>query len=149
MLCVYVRTHAHDVVSCRYVVGTGGTGAVETFATLGVAYATAILCGAFAYRVPREGWAPAGWTPPTSTSTGSYGGSGSGSGSGSGRGANEDAPSVHIDQALKTPQFYLLWTCLFANVSAGLGVLAVAKTLMGDIFGAAMPTVVDGAFCAS
>jgi len=26
---------------------------------------------------------------------------------------------VHIDQALKTPQFYLLWLVLFLNVTTG------------------------------
>ncbi len=126
-----------------YAVGTGSTGAAETFVTLGVAYASAILCGAFAYRVPREGWVPAGWTPPVAPGDGDKQ-----KAAGTPAGPTY-TPSVHIDEALRTPQFYLLWTCLFANVSAGLGVLAVAKTMMGDIFGAAMPTIVDGAFCAS
>ena len=43
----------------------------------------------------------------------------------------------------------MLWTCLFCNVSAGIGVLAVAKTMMGDIFGSTMPHVVDASFAAS
>ena len=47
-----------------YVVGTGGTGAVETFLTLGGVYSATILAAAFAYRVPRAGWAPEGWSPP-------------------------------------------------------------------------------------
>jgi len=57
--------------------------------------------------------------------------------------------NVHIDEALRTPQFYLLWMCLFTNVSAGIGILAVAKTMVSDIFGSSLPHVVDGAFAAS
>jgi MFS family permease len=56
---------------------------------------------------------------------------------------------VHIDQALKTPQFYQLWTCLFCNVTAGIGVIGVAKTMVTDIFGSTMPGTVDAAFAAS
>ena len=56
---------------------------------------------------------------------------------------------IDIDQSLKTPQFYLLWTNLFCNVSAGIGVLGVAKTMMGDIFSTSMPSIVDTAFAAT
>ena len=42
--------------------------------------------------------------------------------------------NVHIDQALKTPQFYFLWVVLCFNVTAGIGVIGVAKTMMIEIF---------------
>ncbi|OSQ35555.1 OFA family MFS transporter [Thalassospira mesophila] len=117
-----------------YVVGTGNTGAASTFFTLGVAYFIVMIIASFSYRVPREGWLPAGWTPPT-----------------------EDAASkrmithknVHIDQALKTPQFYLLWIVLCFNVTAGIGVIGVAKTMMSEIFGSTLPLVVNSAFAAT
>jgi len=32
---------------------------------------------------------------------------------------------VHIDQSLKTPQFYLLWSNLFCNVTAGIAVIGL------------------------
>ena len=38
--------------------------------------------------------------------------------------------NVHINQAIKTPQFYQLWIVLCFNVSAGIGVIGVAKTMM-------------------
>jgi hypothetical protein len=56
---------------------------------------------------------------------------------------------VHIDEALKTPQFYQLWIVLCLNVTAGIGVLSVAATMMTEIFGTALPGVVDGAFAAT
>jgi hypothetical protein len=57
--------------------------------------------------------------------------------------------NVHIDQALKTRQFYLLWIVLCFNVTAGIGVLGVAKTMMTEIFGSTLPHIVDGAFAAT
>ena len=46
-----------------YVVGTGATGAAQTFLTLGVVYFVVMILAAFQYRVPAEGWKPVGWTP--------------------------------------------------------------------------------------
>ena len=45
--------------------------------------------------------------------------------------------NVHSNQAIKTPQFYQLWIVLCFNVSAGIGVIGVAKTMMSEIFGSA------------
>ena len=55
---------------------------------------------------------------------------------------------VHIDQALKTRQFYQLWIVLCLNVTAGIGVLGVAGTMIAEIFHSALPEIVDGAFIA-
>ncbi|MCM2293384.1 OFA family MFS transporter [Allorhizobium sp. BGMRC 0089] len=117
-----------------YVAGTGNTGAAMTFFTLGIAYFIVMMIAAFSYRVPREGWKPAGWTPPTADAA-----------------AKRMITSRHvdIDQALKTPQFYLLWIVLCFNVTAGIGVLSVAKTMMTEIFGTTLPLVVDSAFAAT
>jgi MFS family permease len=56
---------------------------------------------------------------------------------------------VHVDEALKTPQFYQLWIVLCFNVTAGIGVLSVARTMMSEIFGTTLPGIVDGAFAAT
>lgn len=117
-----------------YAAGTGNTGAAGTFFTLGIVYFVVMIIAAFSYRVPREGWLPAGWTPPS----------------------QEHASrrmithrDVHIDQALKTPQFYLLWVMLCFNVTAGIGVIGVAKTMMTEIFGTTLPWVVNSGFAAT
>lgn len=110
-----------------YVVGSGSVGAAETFFTLGAIYFIVMICAAFGYRVPREGWKPEGWEPPPEDK----------------QHAMVSQHSVHIDEALKTPQFYQLWIVLCFNVTAGIGVLAVAKTMMIDIFGTTLPDYKD------
>ncbi|WP_338853613.1 OFA family MFS transporter [Alteromonas macleodii] len=102
-----------------YVVGTGETGAASTFLTLGIAYFIVMMFASFQYRVPKEGWKPDGWQPkPEASSKGMV-----------------SRNHVHIDQALKTPQFWLLWIVLCFNVTAGIGVIGVAKTMINEIFG--------------
>jgi hypothetical protein len=54
-----------------------------------------------------------------------------------------------VDEALKTPQFYLLWIVLCFNVTAGIGVLGVARTMMDEIFGTTLPEIVDAGFAAT
>ena len=43
-----------------YVSGTGGTGAAETFFTLGIVYFIIMIIAAFSFRLPAEGWRPKG-----------------------------------------------------------------------------------------
>ena len=42
--------------------------------------------------------------------------------------------SVTRNDAIQTPQFYLLWGILFINVTAGIGILAQASPMMQDMF---------------
>lgn len=116
-----------------FVAGTGSTGVAATFFTLGIAYFVIMVLAALAYRVPRRGWKPAGWNPESAVQSGKM----------------ISANHVHIDQALKTPQFYLLWIVLCFNVTAGIGVLSVAKTMMGEIFGGGLPGIVTANFAAT
>lgn len=114
-----------------YVVGTGNTGAAQTFLTLGVVYFIVMVIAAFMYRVPAPGWKPAGWEPKPVAS------------------GLITQNNVHIDQALKTPQFWQMWIMLCFNVTAGIGVIGVAKTMMSEIFGTTMPLVVTAAFAST
>ncbi len=116
-----------------YVVGTGTVGVAEAFFTLGAIYFVIMMCAAFGYRVPREGWKPEGWQPPPEDE----------------QHAMVSQHSVHIDEALKTPQFYQLWIVLCFNVTAGIGVLAVAKTMINEIFGSSLPDIVDFGFAST
>ncbi len=117
-----------------YQVGTGTVGVAETFFTLGAVYFVIMMCAAFAYRVPAADWKPEGWEPPEE---------------GEHHGKMITLHHVHIDQALKTPQFYQLWVVLCFNVTAGIGVLAVAKTMISEIFSSSLPEVVDLEFAAT
>ena len=116
-----------------YVVGTGTVGVAEAFFTLGAIYFVIMLCAAFGYRVPSKGWKPKEWEPPTEDTQHEM----------------ISQHSVHIDEALKTPQFYQLWVVLCFNVTAGIGVLAVAKTMMNEIFGSTLPNIVDFGFAST
>lgn len=117
-----------------YLVGSGTVGAAETFFSLGAIYFVVMMIAAFSYRIPAPGWQPKGWQAADTE-------------------ANQksmiSSHDVDIDQALKTPQFYQLWIMLCFNVTAGIGVLAVAKTMMSEIFGTTLPGLVDIEFAAT
>jgi MFS family permease len=117
-----------------YVVGTGSAGVAQTFLTIGLIYFTVMMIAAFSYRIPAPGWTPAGWTPPDAAHRAKR---------------MISANDVHIDRALVTPQFWQLWIVLCFNVTAGIGVLSVARTMITEIFGTNLPTIVDGAFAAT
>ena len=117
-----------------YLVSTGSVGVAQTFFTMGVIYFVIMMIAAFSYRLPAEGWRPAGWTPPDEAHA---------------QKKMMTQNHVDIDQALKTRQFYQLWIVLCFNVTAGIGVLGVAKTMMTEIFGTTLPGIVDGAFAAT
>ena len=116
-----------------YLVGTGNVGVAEAFFALGAIYFVIMMCAAFGYRVPREGWKHEGWEPPSEDKQKSM----------------ITQHHVHIDEALKTRQFYQLWVVLCFNVTAGIGVLGVAKTMMSEIFGTTLPDIADAAFAST
>ena len=117
-----------------YLLGTGSSGAWQTFLTIGLIYFVIMLIAALGFRIPDKNWAPEGWTPPSKEVT---------------EKKMMTDGAVDIDQALKTPQFYQLWIVLCFNVTAGIGVIGVAKTMMSEIFGSTLPNIVDGAFAAT
>jgi len=91
-------------------------GVWQTFATMGVIYFVFMMIGAFAYRVSPTGWQPEGWTPPTKAN------------------AMISTNNVHLRDAHKTPQFWLIWWVLCLNVSAGIGVIGMASPMLQEIF---------------
>jgi MFS family permease len=91
-------------------------GVWETFATMGVIYFIFMMIGAFAYRVTPAGWQPDGWTPPSE------------------KNSMISEHNVHLDNAHKTPQFWLIWWVLCLNVSAGIGVIGMASPMLQEIF---------------
>lgn len=92
-------------------------GVWQTLLSLAALYCVFMLAGAFGYRVPPPGWAPAGWTPPEHRD-------------GEGAGFN-----VHLRDAHRTPQFWLLWLVLLLNVSASIGIIGIASPMLQEIFG--------------
>jgi MFS family permease len=91
-------------------------GVWETFTTMGVIYFVFMMIGAFAYRVSPVGWQPEGWTAPAKAN------------------AMISTNNVHLNDAHKTPQFWLIWGVLCLNVSAGIGVIGMASPMLQEIF---------------
>ncbi|OKO82480.1 OFA family MFS transporter [Bradyrhizobium sp. AS23.2] len=91
-------------------------GVWQSFVVMGVVYFVFMTIGAFAYRVTPVGWKPDGWTPPSEKKT------------------MISEHHVHLDNAHKTPQFWLIWWVLCLNVSAGIGVIGMASPMLQEIF---------------
>ena len=94
---------------------TGASGALMTMAGI---YTLFILFGALIVRVPAPDWKPEGFEHATVSTNKMI-----------------TTASVAVDTAWKTPQFWLLWTVLCMNVSAGIGVLGRAADMCQDMFG--------------
>jgi MFS family permease len=103
----------------KYYATATSVGVWETFVTMAVIYFVFMIIGALAYRVPPTGWKPAGWTPPASAAANTM----------------ITTRHVHLKNAHKTPQFWLLWGILMLNVSAGIGVIGMASPMLQEIFG--------------
>ncbi len=91
-------------------------GVASTFLILGAGYLVFMMVGAILVRVPPLGWAPEGWTPPAQPKK---------------LVTNND---VYVYDALKTPQFWLIWWVLCLNVTAGIGVLGQASAMSQEMF---------------
>jgi len=92
----------------------GSTGVAETFVTLGVAYLICMLFGVWSIRIPPEGWRPKGTTTDTPLVSATVG--------------------LNADEAIRKPQFYLLFAVLMLNVTAGIGVLGQASVMIQEMF---------------
>ena len=56
---------------------------------------------------------------------------------------------VHLRDAHKTPQFWLMWACSCLNVRAGIGVIGMASPMLQEIFGGALIGLPDVGFDAA
>jgi MFS family permease len=92
-------------------------GVAMSFFVHGVVYAVFMSVGWILVRVPPDGWTPAGWHP-TEAKTGSL----------------ITTANVSANNAIRTPQFWLLWVVLCFNVTAGIGILERASPIFQDYF---------------
>jgi MFS family permease len=105
-------------------------GVWQTFVTMAAIYFLFMMAGAFGYRVPPAGWRPEGWTPPSTSNSMITSG------------------NVHLKDAHKTPQFWLIWWVLCLNVSAGIGVIGMASPMLQEVFGGSLLGKPDLGFAA-
>ncbi len=91
-------------------------GIAPTFLALSLLYLVVMMFGVLSVRVPA-----ADWTPSASITrrTGK---------------AYAAAAGKTVSEAVRTPQFWLLWTMLCLNVTAGIGVLGQASAMIQEMF---------------
>ncbi|MFD1720719.1 OFA family MFS transporter [Amnibacterium endophyticum] len=96
--------------------GTGPGGLTATFAMLALTYTVLMALGVVLVRVPSPEW-----RPPTRVARAE---------------TRERAPGPDrtANQAIRTPQFWLLWVVLAFNVTAGIGILERAAPIFSDFF---------------
>jgi MFS family permease len=90
-------------------------GVWQAFIVLAAGYFIYMIAGSFGYRLPAAGWKPQGWEPKTHPSITTH--------------------NVGLNEALKTPQFWLVWAVLCLNVTAGIGIIGMASPMLQEVFG--------------
>lgn len=91
-------------------------GVAEAFIALGIIYFCFMMVGAVIVRVPAPGWKPVGYAPPVVAQK------------------LITKNDVYVYDAIKTPQFWLIWWVLCLNVTAGIGVLGQASAMSQEMF---------------
>jgi MFS family permease len=95
---------------------TSDVGVLKTFIVLGCVYFIFMMVGSLIVRVPAAGWKPKGYVPPVAATK------------------MMTRNDVYVYQAVKTPQFWLIWVVLFLNTTAGIGVLGQASAMSQEMF---------------
>lgn len=91
-------------------------GIAETFLTLAILYLVVMMFGVFTVRVPAADWSPSAAIARRTANT------------------RPAATGMTVSAAVRTPQFWLLWTMLCLNVTAGIGVLGQASAMIQEMF---------------
>jgi len=96
-------------------------GVANTFYIWGVIFLVVVTGSAQFYKNPPKGWLPAGFVPSTTTVSA--------------------ADSFTFDEAVKRPQWWMLWGMLFLNVAAGLGLISQLSPLAQVVVKNATPGI--------
>ena len=94
-------------------------GVGSTFVAMGIIYFLFMMIGALIVRIPADGWQPAGFDQESDGK----------------RHRMITRNDVHVNQAMRTPQFYLIWLVLFLNVTAGIALLEQASPMAQEMVG--------------
>lgn len=89
----------------------------RAFLPLGIGYLIMSLIGASFFRNPAPGYAVPGWSPTASTAS------------------SRNSTDYTQNEALRTPQWYLLTAILTLNVAAGIALISQAAAALTDIAG--------------
>jgi OFA family oxalate/formate antiporter-like MFS transporter len=100
-------------------------GVTNTFYIWGVIFLILCTGAAQLFKNPPKGWLPAGFTPKASSVSVS--------------------DSYTFDEAIKTPQWWMLWGMLFLNVTAGIGLISQLSPLAQDVIKKSDPMITAAA----
>ncbi|KIZ39041.1 MFS transporter [Rhodopseudomonas palustris] len=103
-------------------------GVAEAFIVLGIVYFLFMMVGAAIVRVPAPGWKPEGYVAPVVAQK------------------LITRNDVYVYNAIKTPQFWLIWWVLCLNVTAGIGVLGQASAMSQEMFPGQVTAVAAAGF---
>jgi MFS transporter, OFA family, oxalate/formate antiporter len=90
-------------------------GVPATFGILGIVYLVLVVAAAQLYKNPPQGWRPAGWKPTGAVATAAT------------------TYDFTVSEAMRTPQFWMLWLMLFLNVSAGIMIISQASPMAQEL----------------
>ena len=88
-------------------------GPMQTFLYLGLAFLIVVCACFIPYRFPKDGWKPAGWTPPVAAASG--------------------VGDLDIGGMTKTPAFYGLFLCYVIGCLAGLMAIGISSPVAQEI----------------
>ncbi len=100
-------------------------GVAQTFYIWGVIFLVLVTAAAQMFKNPPKGWLPAGFTPKAT--------------------GVSAAQSFTFDEAVKTPQWWMLWGMLFLNISAGLGLISQLSPMAQDVIKKSDPMIAAAA----
>ena len=102
----------------------GTIGVLSTFGVLGIIYFVMVLGAGLFMQDPPPGYKPAGWEPPAPKTE---------------EGGDGSAPHLRFEsaytlaRALRSWQWYGLWTLLFLNTTAGIAIISQAAPMAQEI----------------
>lgn len=95
-------------------------GVSNTFYILGVSYFTLIVLGAAYIAPPPEGWMPNGMQQAIDSGK---------------KVMKKDLAQLTAKEAVKTPRFWMVWSMMLINVSAGIMIISVASPMSQELAG--------------
>ena len=117
-----------DLSPGLYLVGSGNTGLGTSLAVVAALYSSLMLTSALTIARPPPGYCPRGYSAPITATSGL---------------------NVPVENVLKTPQFWLLFSTATLLATGGMGIMSVASPLVQEVFTPALPLLVTPAFASA
>ena len=117
-----------DLSPGLYLVGSGNTGVGTSLAVVAALYSSLILTSALTISRPPSGFCPPGYSVPASSAS---------------------SLNVPVENVLKTPQFWLLFSTATLLATGGMAIMSVASPLVLEVFTPVLPLLVTPTFASA